>query len=72
MADGKGFELHREAVFQYKVDNYYSREHDRGIAYDDPELGIDWTLKKEELVLSPRDLQNPLLKNAELFNGKTS
>ncbi len=64
--------LSREAVFQYKVDNYYSREHDRGIAYDDPELGIDWTLKKEELVLSPRDLQNPLLKNAELFNGKTS
>lgn len=59
--------LSREAVFQYKVDNIYSKEHDRGIAFDDPALGIDWVLKKEELVLSEKDTGNPLLKDAEVF-----
>ncbi|MFW6004993.1 MAG: dTDP-4-dehydrorhamnose 3,5-epimerase [Desulfonatronovibrionaceae bacterium] len=60
--------LSREAVFQYKVDNVYSRDHDRGIAFDDPELGIDWKLAKDELVLSDKDRSNPVLARAEIFN----
>ncbi len=59
--------LSKEAVFQYKVDNIYSRDHDRGIAFDDPVLGIDWVLKNDDLVLSEKDTVNPALKDAEVF-----
>jgi dTDP-4-dehydrorhamnose 3,5-epimerase len=61
--------LSRQAIFQYKVDNLHSREHDRGIAFNDPELGIDWRLGREELLLSDKDKSNPLFRNAELFQS---
>lgn len=59
--------LSKEAIFQYKVDNIYSRQHDRGIAFDDPALEIDWILKKDQLALSQKDTTNPLLEDAEIF-----
>lgn len=49
------------AVFSYKVDNYYSSEHDRGLAYSDPVLGIDWILPVSELQLSAKDQNQPTL-----------
>lgn len=49
------------AVFSYKVDNYYSPEHDRGLAYSDPVLGIDWILPVSELQLSAKDQNQPTL-----------
>ncbi len=57
-----------QAVFAYKVDNFYSREHERGIAFDDPDLGIDWGLPRQELILSDKDAANPFLKDAQLFH----
>ena len=39
---------------QYKVDEYYSKEHDRSIRFDDPEIGIDWGI--ENPILSQKDL----------------
>jgi len=59
--------LSEEAVFAYKVDNYYSPECDRGIAFNDPAIGIDWQLETKILQLSPKDLQQPLLASAECF-----
>ena len=53
--------LEDDTVFAYKVDNYYSPECDRGIAFDDENLNIDWILKKEELNLSPKDTKQPKL-----------
>ena len=49
------------ATIAYKVDNYYSPEHDRGLAFDDKELNIDWRLPKEQLLLSNKDMQQPTL-----------
>ena len=43
----------------YKVTNYYAPDHDRGIMWDDPELGIPWPLPADEAVLSDKDLGNP-------------
>jgi dTDP-4-dehydrorhamnose 3,5-epimerase len=60
--------LSDEATFAYKVDNYYSPECDRGIAFDDPEIGIDWKLEKEKFQLSTKDTKQPLFKDAEFFN----
>jgi len=48
----------------YKVDEYYSPEHDRGIAWNDPSLNIDWPVSNP--VLSDKDTRHPLLKDAEL------
>lgn len=47
------------ATFAYKVDNYYSPDCDRGLAFDDPELSIDWQLPKEQLQLSEKDTKQP-------------
>ena len=60
--------LSKEAIFAYKVDNYYSPECDRGIAFDDATLAIDWQLKTSDLQLSTKDLKQPLFKDAEYFN----
>ena len=51
--------LSETAVFAYKVDNYYSPECDRGLAFDDFSLNIDWCLPKEQLLLSAKDHQQP-------------
>jgi dTDP-4-dehydrorhamnose 3,5-epimerase len=45
----------------YKVNRYYSREHDLGLAWDDPELGIAWPVSKDEAVLSDKDRRQPVL-----------
>ncbi|MDD3834995.1 MAG: dTDP-4-dehydrorhamnose 3,5-epimerase [Sulfurimonas sp.] len=61
--------LEDETVFAYKVDNYYSPECDRGIAFDDAVLNIDWLLDAAELNLSAKDKTQPALKDAkELFD----
>ena len=61
--------LSDEAVFTYKVDNYYSPEHDRSIRFDDLEIGIDWNFPKEELIISEKDKNAPFLKDAEIFDS---
>ena len=60
--------LSDSATFTYKVDNYYAPAHDRGIAFDDAKLAIDWQLALEELQLSDKDKKNPNLSDAlDLF-----
>ena len=62
---GHGFRaLTDDVEFVYKVDNLYSRECDRGIRFDDPEIGVDWGEVKEEL-LSAKDRNAPLLKDSD-------
>ncbi len=51
------------AVFFYKCDNFYNKAAEGGLMYNDPQIGIDWRLPENELILSDKDLVNPLLKN---------
>ncbi len=53
--------------FRYKVDNFYSKEHDRGIRYDDPTIEVDWSrlLNGIEPILSDKDKNGPTLGNAD-------
>jgi len=53
--------LEDDTVFAYKVDNYYSPENDRGIAFDDEDLAIDWKVVHDELNLSSKDKVQPKL-----------
>src|SRR5919107_2338156 len=46
----------------YKQSNYYSDEHERGIKYDDPDVGIEWPVPVDELIPSQRDTDAPTLK----------
>lgn len=55
--------LEEDTIFAYKVDNYYSLENDRGIAFNDESLNIDWILNHDELNLSAKDIKQPLLKD---------
>ena len=60
--------LSEQATFAYKVDNYYAPDYDRGLAFNDPALGIDWQLPLQQLQLSAKDQSQPTLNNAiDLF-----
>ena len=54
-----------EVIVQYKCDNYYAPEYEGAIAWDDPDLGIDWKIPAEDVILSAKDTCHPRLKDAE-------
>lgn len=58
--------LSKTALFAYKCDNFYSKEHEGGVLFSDLELGIDWRIPPQEFVLSEKDKCLPTLKNAKV------
>jgi dTDP-4-dehydrorhamnose 3,5-epimerase len=60
--------LSEEAIFQYKVDNYYSKESEAGIIFNDEYLNIEWQVDPDKLILSEKDLILPNFKNSIKFN----
>ena len=63
--------LSDEAVCAYKCDNTYMPSHERGIAFNDPAIGIDWKVGLDKYILSEKDSRNPLFADAELFDYST-
>lgn len=59
--------LSKEAVFQYKCDNYYNKESEGAIAWNDPELSIDWRIPADKVQLSEKDRQNRSIRDAEFL-----
>ena len=55
--------LSEDAVFQYKCDNYYNPQSERGVLWNDPDIGIDWQLPTSDIILSEKDKKHPLLKD---------
>ncbi len=53
--------LSEEAIFAYKVDNWYSKESEGGVRYDDKTLNIDWTVPADKIVVSSKDANLPRL-----------
>ncbi|MCX6253215.1 MAG: dTDP-4-dehydrorhamnose 3,5-epimerase [Bacteroidia bacterium] len=53
------------AIIQYKCDNVYNPQYERGIALDDPKLDINWKLGSTVPVISEKDLKHPLLNDAD-------
>ena len=58
--------LSEEAVFQYKCDDYYAPETECAIAWNDPELNIDWRIPADRVILSEKDKRHPELKDLNL------
>ena len=62
--------LSEEVVFQYKCDNFYVPQSEGAIAWDDPELGIDWRIPMDKVLLSEKDKRHQRLMDVEwLFDG---
>jgi dTDP-4-dehydrorhamnose 3,5-epimerase len=55
--------LEDETIFQYKCDNFYSKESEGGINYNDPALNIDWHISDIDAVVSDKDKDLPLFKD---------
>ena len=53
--------LSKEVIFQYKCDNFYAPQSEGAIAWDDPDLGIDWQISIDEILLSEKDKSHPKL-----------
>ena len=61
---GHGFvTLTDDVEFVYKVDNLYSKECDRGIRYNDPDIGVDWGIA--DPILSQKDTTSPMLADSD-------
>lgn len=54
------------AIFSYKCDNFYNKEAEKGIIYNDKDLNIDWQLKNEDFIISDKDLILPKLSELNL------
>ncbi|MBI0581606.1 MAG: dTDP-4-dehydrorhamnose 3,5-epimerase [Methanomassiliicoccales archaeon] len=55
--------LEDDCEVQYKIDNYYSRDHEKGIRFDDPDIGIEWGVEAPSL--SEKDGKAPYLKECD-------
>jgi len=65
--------LSDDAVFHYKCTDYYSRENERGLLWNDPEIGIEWPVLESEVILSDKDKNAVTLSKAEKnFEYKTT
>ena len=61
--------LSEEAIFQYKCDNLYAPQSEGALAWDDPDIGIDWGVPADKIILSAKDKVHPFLKDSdELFD----
>lgn len=59
--------LSEEAIFQYKCDNYYAPQSEGALAWDDPELAIDWRIPADKVVLSEKDRHHARLNDADAW-----
>lgn len=59
--------LSETATFFYKCDNFYNKQSERGIMFNDAQLNIDWQIPIDKMILSPKDLENPTFKDADKF-----
>ena len=56
--------LSETAIFSYKCDNYYNKDSEGGIIYNDKSLNIDWQLPESQFIISEKDLELPTFENA--------
>ena len=59
--------LTEEAVFQYKCDNFYCKESEGSVAWNDPQLAIDWRIPADKVLLSEKDKLSKNIADAEFL-----
>ena len=63
--------LEPNAIVSYRITDYYCPEHDKGVAWDDPEIGIDWPAVADRGTLSAKDRQQPRLAELPAYFSMT-
>ena len=58
--------ISEHAEFFYKCDNYYNKESEGGLLFNDPELNIDWNIPASKILVSEKDLVNPTLNSYKI------
>jgi dTDP-4-dehydrorhamnose 3,5-epimerase len=58
--------LSDEAVFQYKCDEFYHPEAEDAIAWDDPDIAIQWPIPVSDIILSDKDKNHPRLRDSKI------
>lgn len=61
--------LSEEAIVNYKCDEFYSKDHETGILWNDPDLSIDWRIEKSLAILSDKDKTQPTFKNHKPYSS---
>ena len=56
--------LEDNTVFSYKCDNFYNKQSEGGVLFNDPSLEIDWQVPADKMLVSEKDFLNPLLKDS--------
>ena len=59
--------LSDEAVFQYKCDEFYAPESEGAIAWNDPDIGVDWQIPENKVILSEKDKKHPSFKDLDVL-----
>lgn len=59
--------LSEEAIFSYKVDNTYQPNYEASIVWNDPTINVDWGIKADDIILSPKDEDGKQLAEAIVF-----
>ena len=59
--------LSQDAIFSYKVDRYYSKKHEKGVAFNDKDINIDWKISNEDMIISDADQSYPTLANNQFL-----
>jgi len=62
--------LSDESVFIYQVDEYFNLEAMRSIAFDDEDLNIDWTIDKDQIIVSQKDAMASKFRDVEVYRGE--
>ena len=57
--------LSETATFFYKCDNFYNKESEGGVLYNDPTIQIDWQFPTEKMLISEKDILLPTIENAK-------
>jgi len=60
--------LSKQAIVEYKCDEFYYKELESGIKYEDPDIGIDWVIDKKKVIVSTKDRSLPFLKDLKKLN----
>lgn len=55
-----------DAIFSYKVSAPYSKDHDRGLIWNDPDLGIEWPVTQQDAILSDKDKTLPMMRDMDV------
>ena len=58
--------LSEEVIFSYKCDQFYNKNAERGLAFNDPALAIDWKIAPQDMIISHKDSTLPIMKEADI------